>query len=219
MKIAFFDLDKTLIAENSAKLWLKRQWDNKQISLFVMLKATFWLTKYNLGLSNLEEMMDKSLHIIKGYNHESIVKETQEFYKESIKNLYRPKALEAITKHKQNGDIVALLTSCFDELSRLVQEELKLDYRLCSNLEVDKNGYYTGKSMGPLCFGKNKIIFAKNLCDKLKINLSDCIFYTDSATDLPMLLAVGNAVAINPDSRLKKIAYKNEWPIFDWGRP
>lgn len=219
MKIAFFDLDKTLIAENSAKLWLKRQWDNKKISTLVMLKASFWLTKYNFGLSNLEEMMDKSLYLIKGYKHQDIALETKEFYEQSIKNLYRPKALQKVKEHKKNGDIIALLTSSFDDLSRLVQEELQLDYRLCSTLEIDNNGYYTGKSIGPLCFGKNKIIFAQNLCNKLNINLSDCIFYTDSATDLPMLLAVKNPIAINPDPRLKKVAYKNKWPILDWGNP
>jgi HAD superfamily hydrolase (TIGR01490 family) len=219
MAIAFFDLDKTLIAENSAKLWLMRQWQTKQISVFNMIKASFWLTKYSLGFSNLEEMMDKSLDLVKGYCHKNIVSQTHEFYHQSIKHLYRPQALKTIDEHRKKGDVIALLTSGFDELTMLVQKDLNIDYRLCSNLEIDKEGYYTGKSIGPLCFGKNKILYAQNLCQNLKTSLDNCVFYTDSASDLPMLCAVGKAVVVNPDLRLRQIAKNKKWPIVDWGRP
>ena len=38
------------------------------------------------------------------------------------------------------------------------------------------------------------------------IALSDCSFYSDSIYDLPLLEAVGRAVAVNPDFRLRRLA-------------
>ena len=39
--------------------------------------------------------------------------------------------------------------------------------------------------------------------------------YSDSYSDLPMLLAVGSPVATNPDARLRRAALANEWMILD----
>ena len=40
--------------------------------------------------------------------------------------------------------------------------------------------------------------------------------YADSASDLPMLEAVGYPVAVNPETRLVTIAEKRGWLTEDW---
>ena len=40
-------------------------------------------------------------------------------------------------------------------------------------------------------------------------------FYSDSASDLPLLAAVSNPVAVRPDVRLREHALRAGWPIFD----
>jgi phosphoserine phosphatase len=94
-----------------------------------------------------------------------------------------------------------------------------MDFCLCTELEVDQHGLYTGKTIGPPCFGKNKVMFAKSLCDKLSITLESCTFYSDSASDLPLLNLVGSPVAVNPDPHLRARAQMKKWPIVDWGKP
>lgn len=219
MSIAFFDLDKTLIAENSASLWLNSQWKAKRIKLFHMLKASYWLARYHAGVTDLDHILEKSLEFIKGQEEKLIDLETKEFYLSTIKNLYRPGALDALKQHKKQGHVTSLLTSSFDGLCLLVQKELQIDHLLCSKLEVDENGFYTGRTIGPMCFGKNKIIFAQNLCEKLNVDLKSCYFYTDSASDMPLLSLVKNAIVVNPDPKLKAAAQLKKWPIVDWGKP
>jgi hypothetical protein len=51
------------------------------------------------------------------------------------------------------------------------------------------------------------------------IDLSRSFAYSDSATDLPMLEAVGNPVAVNADKELRKIAEERDWQIRDFRRP
>jgi hypothetical protein len=49
--------------------------------------------------------------------------------------------------------------------------------------------------------------------------LSDCYAYSDSATDLPMLEAVGYPRVVNPDRALRKIARDRNWPVLTFGAP
>ncbi len=219
MSIAFFDLDKTLLADNSAKLWLNAQWKSREITVTQMLTATYWLAKYHLGFTKLEEVIAKGLVMIAGEKQSSMLKQASDFYDSRIKKIYRPGALAAINEHKNLGHITSLLTSSFDELSTMVQQELAFDHRLCTTLEVDKNGFYTGKTVGLPCFGKNKVIYAQELCDRLHVSLRDCTFYTDSASDIPLLHLVGRPVAVNPDPHLHARAQLYRWEIVDWGTP
>lgn len=219
MSIAFFDLDKTLLADNSAKLWLKAQWKSREINIMQMLHGSFWLAKYHLGFTKLDEVIEKGLLLIAGENQRAILEKTIEFYESTIKDLYRPGAILAVEQHKILGHTLSLLTSSFDELSEIVQKELSFDYRLCTRLEVDDGGLYTGRTIGPPCFGKNKVLFAKELCEKLGVSLKDCTFYTDSASDIPLLHLVGRPVAVNPDPHLRARAQLYKWEIVDWGEP
>ena len=45
------------------------------------------------------------------------------------------------------------------------------------------------------------------------LDLGQCWAYSDSASDLPMLEAVGHPVAVNPDARLERVAGQRGWPI------
>ena len=47
-------------------------------------------------------------------------------------------------------------------------------------------------------------------------NLRRCTAYSDSVNDVPMLSAVGTAVAVNPDSELRDVAKARGWQIRDF---
>ena len=42
---------------------------------------------------------------------------------------------------------------------------------------------------------------------------ADAYAYADSASDLPLLMACGHPVAVNPDRRLREVARQRRWPI------
>jgi ribosome-binding factor A len=50
----------------------------------------------------------------------------------------------------------------------------------------------------------------------LNFRLDEAIFYTDSYTDLPLLLAVAEPVVVNPDPRLRREARLRGWPVLRW---
>ena len=55
--------------------------------------------------------------------------------------------------------------------------------------------------------------------DERGYDLAESFAYSDSHTDLPMLEVVGNPVAVNPDTELRKIATERAWPIVDFAKP
>ena len=48
------------------------------------------------------------------------------------------------------------------------------------------------------------------------LDLRESVAYADSASDLPMLEAVGFPVAVNPETRLASIAKKRGWLVEDF---
>ena len=58
-----------------------------------------------------------------------------------------------------------------------------------------------------------------DLAERAGIDLTRSYAYSDSVTDLPMLEAVGNPVAVNPDKELRREAEERGWQIRDFRRP
>ncbi|HEY1099304.1 MAG TPA: haloacid dehalogenase-like hydrolase, partial [Myxococcota bacterium] len=88
-----------------------------------------------------------------------------------------------------------------------------------ANRFVAVDGVFTGEAYRPLCFGPGKVEHAAVVADKVGVALADCAFYTDSASDLPMLEAVGEPVAVDPDPWLRRIAQRRGWRIERWDAP
>jgi hypothetical protein len=59
----------------------------------------------------------------------------------------------------------------------------------------------------------------RQLAEAHDVDLARSFAYSDSATDLPMLEAVGHPVAVNPDRTLRRIAAARDWEILRFGRP
>ena len=60
---------------------------------------------------------------------------------------------------------------------------------------------YNGELDGPFCYGAGKVTAMEEIARWDGLDLGQCYGYSDSASDLPMLQAVGHPVAVNPDSR------------------
>lgn len=219
MSIAFFDFDRTLLSVNSAALWLRREFSRGHISFWQAAWAGFWVTRYHLGLAELENVVGKAVSTLKGTPSLPFRKRAEQFYNEELKSLYRPKAREVVEKHRESGDRLVLLTASHEYIAQMVVDELRLDDYICNRLEVDEQGVHTGKTVGGVCFGLGKLRHAEKFVGTAGKTLGDCSFYTDSFSDRSVLAQVGKPVAVNPDVRLRRLAQRQGWDIVDWGEP
>ena len=213
--IAFFDVDKTVLSVNSAALWVKREFHAGNVTRWQALRAALWLGLYHLGFARLDDVIVEAVRGLRGHVERDVIDRTMAFFKSDVQATIQPAARAAIAAHKARGDLIFLLTSSTNYLCAPLGDDLKIDGFLANRFCVEA-GVFTGEPVWPLCFGKGKVEHARVVADKLNIALAECTFYTDSASDLPMLEAVGHPVAVDPDPRLRRIAQKRGWPIERW---
>ena len=84
--------------------------------------------------------------------------------------------------------------------------------------EVDAGGNFTGRLDGPFVYGPGKVEAMQRFADLHEIDLAESYAYSDSLSDLPMLRAVGNPVAVNPDPPLAEIAKAEGWQTMRFER-
>jgi HAD superfamily hydrolase (TIGR01490 family) len=219
MGIAFFDLDKTVLAVNSGRLWVRRESALGNLGVGQTLQAVAWLVRYELGFASAETMVAQAVAHTRGTPGADLQGRTERFYQAEVRSTFRPGALAAIEEHRRVGDTLTLLTSSSGYLADLVAQELGFARVCCNRLDVDGDGLHTGRVLGRVCFGAGKLVHAQREADLAGVPLSACAFYTDSFSDLAVLTQVGRPVAVNPDPRLRREAGRRGWPVVDWGRP
>jgi HAD superfamily hydrolase (TIGR01490 family) len=216
--IAFFDFDETLIVGNSGNLWIRRELRRGHINRLQALRAASWMVRYRLGFASMEEALRTAIRSLAGTKESTLRERTREFYEEEVRQLYRAGAREAVDQHRAQGDTCVLLTASSLYLSELVSADLRLDGVLCNRFQANE-GLLTGESEGELCFGPGKLRYAEAFAHGRGVALSECTFYTDSYSDLPVLEQVGAPVLVNPDRRLRKEAKARGWRVVEWGGP
>ncbi len=215
MALALFDLDRTAISVNSATLWVRRQWREDRLSASNLVMAGWWLSLYRLGVMRVDNALHQAVASLDGQSEAELEHRTGVFWREECLHAVRPGAREAIERHRAEGHRVVLCTSSSPWISKLAVVELGLDDYLCTEIEA-VDGVLTGLIRGTPNFGEGKLVNLERYAGERGIDLEDVWFYTDSAADLPLMLAVGHPVCIAPDPRLAREARRRGWPVERW---
>ena len=217
MSVAFFDLDRTLIDCNSGRLWLQHEWRLGNVSLRQGAWATWWLAKYSVGLGDgLADVFDTLARSLEGLEERELDDRIRVWFAQEVAGRLRPGAEMALRHHRERGDRLVVATSSSPYAGRCAQEAFGLDEVLSSVFGVDETGRFTGR-MTETAVGGGKARLAARWASEQGMSLADATFYSDSATDLALLEAVGRPVAVNPDRALRREAARRGWPIVDWG--
>ncbi len=216
--VAFFDLDSTLIEVNSAKLWVKREYRQGQISWIEASRAGFWMFLYKMGLTGRDEALLKAISTLKGKREDEMAAAVQTFWNEEIADRVRPGALAVLEAHRAAGDRLVLLTASSPYMGGAATAQLGLDDMISTRFEV-VDGLFTGQAVLPLCYLTGKLELAQRYVDEHGFSLKDAAFYTDSIADVSVLEQVGRPYCVHPDPKLEAAANRNAWPVLDWDAP
>jgi len=217
---AFFDLDKTIIAKSSALAFSRPFYQGGLINRRAVLKSAYAQFVFLVGGADhdqMEKMREYLSALTRGWN----VQQVREIVAETLHGLIDPiiydEAASLIEQHHAAGRDVVIVSSSGSEVVEPIGELLGADHVIATRLKIE-DGRYTG-DIEYYAYAENKAAAIRELAEAEGYDLANCYAYSDSATDLPLLEAVGHPSAVNPDRALRKEALAREWPVLVFDRP
>jgi len=192
--LSIFDFDKTLIKEDSFRLFSFLASDN----FWEKIKVLFLAICHKLNLisnSFYKESVLRTVWVPKDKRRKELFLE--QFYI-ALKRIENKRVLNALNTHLDSGDKVVVISA-----SPLFYLEPYV--RLWSdNIEVLGSKYreIEGESKFFNLYGDQKVLCAKTIIKKMKPNIV-CV-YTDHISDLPLIKLADRVKLINPSSKFKK---------------
>jgi putative phosphoserine phosphatase/1-acylglycerol-3-phosphate O-acyltransferase len=208
---AFFDLDRTLINDFSAKKFLQSRLLSGKSTAKELLSQFATILIYAAGNRDFEILTKISAAGVKGINEKDFYDLGDEVYTNHLANTIYPESRALIQSHLEKGHQVVIISAATRYQVTPIANELGIKDIFCTEMEVRK-GKFTG-SISEMCWSEGKARAGRKFAKTNNVDLSKSFFYTDSIDDYPLLEIVGNPVATNPDSRLSQIAFESNWPI------
>jgi HAD superfamily hydrolase (TIGR01490 family) len=211
---AFFDLDRTLISGSSAFVLAVAAWRAGLVPPGQFGKDAVGAVAFRFAGATDDKsngVRDRILGAVKGIRVDDLVALNAEIVPKLLAKV-RPEAQALLDRHRHAGRATYIVSASPVELVEPLAKALGMTAGIGTVSEI-ADGVYTGELAGPFCYGQGKVEAIVDLAKWENFDLAQCYAYSDSASDLPMMEAVGHPVAVNPDAKLERIARHNGWPI------
>jgi HAD superfamily hydrolase (TIGR01490 family) len=212
---AFFDLDKTLMQGSSAFQFGRAAYKAGQMSRRQLASDAWANIRYRLrGVTDdaSEALRLRIATQLSGVPVRSLERLAPDVLAGILPRVY-PQMLQVAYEHQDVGRRVYIVTAASQELAEMLAYVLRFDGAIGSHLSEVVNGVYTGRVTGEFVYGEGKPRAIRALAEREGIALEDSYAYSDSASDMPMLRAVGHPVAVNPDAELWRVARDEGWEV------
>jgi HAD superfamily hydrolase (TIGR01490 family) len=216
----FFDVDNTMMRGASIYyfargLAARRYFTTGDLVRFGLQQLRFRVLASEHG-GDMSRAKETALAFVAGRPAEDIRHMSEEIFDEFMASRIWSGTHALARLHLDAGQRVWLVTAAPVDLGVVIARRLGLTGAIGTVAEIDANGVYTGRLVGDLMHGPAKAAAIQDLAEREGLDLGQCSAYSDSVNDLPMLSAVGRAVAVNPDSALRRAARERGWEIRDF---
>jgi HAD superfamily hydrolase (TIGR01490 family) len=217
---AFFDLDKTLMAGSSGMQFARVATQQGIVSRRQLASWGFEHLRYRLRGTTDERTIDVlkvARELISGVPAVTISRMEPEVMAEILPRVY-PQMLAEVHAHQDAGRPTFIVSAAGNDIVESLARVLGMEGGIGTRYEVDAEGKFTGRLDGPFVYGPGKVEAMESFAAAHDIDLAQSYAYSDSLSDLPMLHAVGNPVAVNPDPPLAELAKQEGWQTLRFER-
>lgn len=218
---AFFDLDRTLLAGSSGPILTRALRTAGLVGSRTVPGESVFNRAYHLFGENrlFMEATRQLARVANGWPVERVQAAAQEAALELL-DIVQPFAFPVLEDHRANGRLVVLATTTPHEFIAPFAERLGLDAVIATRFEITDDGAYAGRfAEGGFTWGSGKLDAVRRWAAANDVDLAESYAYSDSFFDVPLLNAVGHAVAVNPDVRLYALATVRRWPVVHLDAP
>ena len=215
--IAVFDMDGTLLPSNVVEsyLWLRLPElsgtaRGREVADVARALPRWLLTERRDRGAFLRSVYRR----YEGADYEQLLRIVDEHVTDIMLGRLSAAAARAVRDHRAAGHHTVLVTGAITPLTRPIAP--LFDEVVAAELAVGNDGRCTGFLVAPPLVGESRAAWLRHRAAGENWDLSASFAYADSASDLPLLRAVGHPVAVDPDISLSRIARRHRWPVEDW---
>jgi HAD superfamily hydrolase (TIGR01490 family) len=224
MNLALFDLDHTLIPFDSGMAWTR--FLIKRGVLPADAEETYlgYCQQYVAGTLDIHAMHYASVAPLARFPRSLLTQWTGEF-ELAMRERVPADLRDLVQRHLDAGDLCAVVTATTRFIAEPCARAFGLSHVVATEaatVDGTPDGALTGEIEGLPCFREHKPTRVRQwLAQQAAGGLTDLDaferswFYSDSTSDLPLLNAVSDPVAVRPDARLRQHAMRMGWPIVE----
>ncbi|KLN58737.1 HAD family hydrolase [Variovorax paradoxus] len=216
MKLALFDLDHTLIPFDSGMAWTRFLVARGVLPADAETVYLGYCQQYVDGTLDIHELHRASVAPLASFGMAALRQWAAEFEAQMAPQVPEPmRAL--VRRHQDAGHLCAIVTAT----TRFIAEPFGRVFGVADVLATRSlviGDTLDGGIDGDPCFGVHKLMHVNQWLATRGTRLEaleQSWFYSDSASDLPLLCAVSDPVAVAPDERLRARAIEAGWPILE----
>lgn len=216
MPIALFDLDHTLLDGDTNELWISYLVEQGHAAEDTMARQNAFMVQYSLEQLDIDEYLRFHLGILSARSLDAWDPITTRFLQDVILPRLSPDGLSVLEAHRRDGHRMAIVSATHSFLSGAIGDAIGMEV-IAPVVEI-QDGQVTGRILGLPAFREKKVarVEAWLGCSLGSDAARESYFYSDSVNDLPLLEAVSNPVAVNPDDKLAQVASQRGWPQLSW---
>jgi len=213
-KLALFDLDNTLLTGDSDVLWCEFLMATGVVDATTFAAANADMdTRYRAGTANAQEFCAFYVSTLTNMPRTRGEALRRQFFSEWIRPRIPADAVALVKQHQDAGDRVVMTTATNRFITELTAEYFGIADLVATEVE-EVDGIFTGRTRDVLNMREGKVVRIKCWLTEQGMSeelLQTATFYSDSINDLPLLSAVGEAVVVDGDARLREAAVSNLW--------
>jgi alcohol-forming fatty acyl-CoA reductase len=215
--LAIFDMEGTIISSNVVEsyVWTRmadlepQDWPAELADVFGRIPGYLQIDRRDRG-----DFLRTFFRRFEGASAEGVQRFIDDHVGEFMLQKASAASIRRVRRHRAAGHRTVLITAAAEIFVRPLAP--LFDLVIGCELEV-VDGRFTGFMSQPPLVGEARAAWLRRFAATEGIDLRHCYGYADSYSDLPLLRAVGNPVAVSPDSALYRYARRRRWPIEEWG--
>lgn len=213
---AFFDLDGTILSGSIIQHLTRQGFEEGHGRVSHVLQFLVCWVLYKLNLVPRVTMYRWGYTPCEGRE----LTEVQAFVDRCVTNHVKPRifreARAAVAAHVAAGHRVVAITGAPDYAAAEICVDLGIHDLLATPTPLSADGRIVTDIQEPVCYSTGKLAYLHAYAAKHEIDLQKSFFYSDSASDVPVLKAVGRPRVVNPQWMLLPVAWRYGWAISKW---
>ncbi len=222
MNLALFDLDHTLIPFDSGMAWTHFLVAQGALPPEAEAQYLAYCQQYVAGTLDIHAMHRASVTPLRRFPRAQVAEWALAFEAQMAGRI--PASMRALVgRHRRAGDLCAIVTATTRFIAEPFGRLLDIANVLATEAAAEgdqPHAALTGEIAGEPCFREHKLTHVNRWLarrGKVLTDFEKSWFYSDSASDLPLLSAVSHPVAVHPDERLLAYAQAAGWRVLQRG--